>query len=333
VLVTSLIPMRWRPWIMGLLLVSVAVVVGIAGAADRDRPIRIGALNPSWGPTPLSVGLRDGLVQLGYREDEDFVVGIRFTQGDLTELPTAARQLVQYGVDLIFAAGDHSAQVAQNATTRIPIVFAPVSDPVGLGLVESFARPGGNITGVADLARMLGAKRLQIFLEFLPSLKRVLFLYDAGDALAEASAGVYREAAQQLGIELVQKGVRTAEEARAVLDTMHASSIDGILAPRCCSLNIPGSILDMATPQGIPAMFENAFWVDHGGLVSYGADYYASGKQAARLVHKILKGAKPGELPVEVNPKIEFAINLKTVKALGLTVAPEVLYRADRLVR
>lgn len=322
-----------RIGIIALLLVSSVLLAGSVRAVNRGRPFRIGALTTSWGPTPQVVGLRDGLVELGYREDADFVIGVRFTQGELDAIPIAVRQLLQYGVDLLFISEDPVVRVAQKATKQVPIVFAAVSDPVGLGLIESYAHPGGNTTGVADLARSLGAKRLQLFLELHPGLKRVLFLYNGDDPYTGDEAEIYRDAAQHLGIDLVEKGVRTAEEARAFLSSIRQAGVDGILAPRCCSLNIPGLVLEVTTRQEIPTMFENAFWVDRGGLASYGADYYASGKQAARLVDKIFKGTKPGGIPVEVNPKIEFAVNLKTVNTLGLTIDPEVLYRADRVVR
>jgi putative ABC transport system substrate-binding protein len=144
-------------------------------AADRARPARIGVLTSAWGPTPQVVGLRDGLLELGYREDEDFVLGIRFTPGDLTALPTAARELVQYGVDMLIADEDAPARALQRATTQMPVVFLAVGDPVGLGLVQSFARPGGNITGVTDLSLDLVPKRLEVFRELVPGLQRVLF--------------------------------------------------------------------------------------------------------------------------------------------------------------
>jgi putative ABC transport system substrate-binding protein len=327
---------RW-PWsrYVGLVLclVSSGLLTGSTGAAERTRPFRIGALTPSWGLTPQMAGLRDGLVELGYREDEDFVLGVRFTQGNLTELPTAARQLVQYGVDLVFVSEEEPAKAIHEATTRVPIVFSSVGDPVRLGLTASFAHPGGNITGVSDLARTLGPKRLEMLRELLSGLKRVLFLYDVNDASNQTAVKEYRGAARRLGVELVAKGVRTTAEAKMFLAAIRDAGIEGILAPHCCALNIPGLVQDATTQQGIPAIFDAAFWPDHGALASYGADYYASGKQAARLVDKIFKGAKPAELPVEVNPKIEFVVNLKTAKILGLTIPPEVLYRADRIVR
>ena len=295
------------------------------------EPFRIGALTSSWGPTPWVVGLRDGLLALGYHENEHFVIGVRFTQGDLAALPAAARELVQYGVDLIVTA-TLEVKAAQMATTRIPIVCM-CEEPVRLGVVQSFARPGGNITGVTHLSHELGPKRLQIFQELMPSLKRVLFPYDANDARSMALATVYRDAAHRLGVALVEKPVRTEAEAQATLAQVRQGEVDGMLAPEGASLNLPGFVLEATTQRAVPTMFDAAFWVEQGALASYGPDYYDTGRQAARLVDKILNGAHPAEIPVEVNSKIEFVINLQTAAALGLTISPEVLYQADRLIR
>ena len=188
-----------------VLIVSGAPLMSTASAAERARPFRIGALTESWGPTGGSWVFGMVCWPWGYREHEQFDIGVRFTQGDISALPAAARQLVQYGVDLIFAAGDASATAAQRTTTQIPIVFTGLSNPVELGLVESFARPGGNITGVADLRRELNAKRLELFQQLLPGLKRVLLLFDANDGFAKAAAGIDRHAARQLDIVLVEK--------------------------------------------------------------------------------------------------------------------------------
>ena len=328
---------RWRLWCLGVL----ALCVGSTGLctsdvrrADRARPVRIGALTESWGPTPSIVGLRDGLVELGYREDADFFLGVRFTQGDRTALAVAAQELVDAGAALLFADSNSTATAVQHATTRIPIVFAAVEDPVGSGLVQSFAQPGGNITGVASLDIELGPKRLQLFQELVPGLKRVLFLYEATDVYAQEAAAAYREAARRLGLELVEQVVRTQEEVQTILSHLRQRQVDGLLAPRCCALNISGFILTAATQQRIPAMFAtNVYWIERGALVSFGSNTYLSGRQAARLVDKILRGAHPAQLPVEVNAKIQFTINLKTAEALGLAIAPDVLYQADHLFR
>jgi putative ABC transport system substrate-binding protein len=332
---------RLRPWgcqwrwdvVLVVFLVSSGLLSDGAGAAERTTPFRIGALTESWGPTPQVVGLRDGLLARGYRENEQFVIGVRFTQGDIAALPAAARELVQYGVDLLFVSDAPAAKAAQMATTRIPIVFAGSGDFLGMGLVQSFARPGGNITGVTNLDIDLGPKRLQVFQEIIPTLKRVLFPYDLADASSAAAAKVYHDAARRLGIELVEKAMQTQEEAQATLAQVQKGEVDGLLQPPGISLNIPGFIMDTTSQRAVPSMFDAAFWVEHGALASYGPDFYDSGRQAARLVDKILKGAKPAEIPVEVNSKIEFVINLKVAKALGLTIAPVVLYQANRLIQ
>jgi len=326
---------RWRQWHLGLIifLVSNGMLACGVGAAERTRPFRIGVLTESWGPTPAVVGLREGLLALGYREDEQFVIGVRFTQGDLAALPTAAREIVRLGVDLIFVSEDFAFKAAQMATKRIPIVFAGVGDPLGSGLVQSFARPGGNSTGVTNLSLDLSPKRLELFRETLPGLRRVLHPYDPADAYAMAQVRVYREAARRLGIELVEQTVHSEAEARSILAQVQRGDVGGILAPDAISLNVPGFILEAASQQVIPTMFASAFWVERGGLASYGPDYFGMGRQSARLVDKILKGAEPAEIPIEVNPTIEFAINLKVAKALGITIAPAILYQADRLVR
>lgn len=304
-----------------------------ASAAERTSPIQVGVLTDSWGPTPQTVGIRDGLLALGYREDEDFVMGIRFTQGDLSALPGAARELVQYDVDLIIADTDNAAKAAQQATSQVPIVFVSVSNPVELGLVKSFPRPGGNITGVANLKTDLNPKRLELLQAIVPALRRVLLPYDATSTLAAAEVKGARRAARRLGIEVIERGLRSQAESRMVLAQTRKDEVDAILAPLCCSMNIPGYVQEATTRQSIPAMFDSAFWPERGALASYGPNYYATGRQAARLVDKIVKGAKPADIPVEVNTKIEFVINLKTAKDLKLAIAPEVLYQADRIIR
>jgi len=303
--------------------------------AQPRRLIKIGALTESWGPTPAIVGLRDGLQELGYRENQDFAIGVRFVQGHLAELPEAARALTRQGVDLIVTSdGDHSTRAAQHATTRIPIVFLDASiDPVSAGFVKSLARPGGNTTGVTDLNFELVPKGLEVFHELVPGLRRVLLVYDATDDVAVSRLQVYRDAAHRLGLTLVERPARTEDEARSAISTIRKSEVDGIFSPRLLSQNIPGLILEIAPKRGIPSMFEAPFYVERAGLASYGADKQALGRQAARLVDKILKGARPADIPVEQATKFELAINLKAAKALGLTIPPSMLARADRLIQ
>lgn len=326
---------RWQQSLAVVVLVaSICLFPAGLNAAERNGPIRIGVLTESWGPTPHVVGLRDALLEMGYRENEDFVIGVRFTQGDVAELPVAARELVEQRVDLIFTRGGNSAKAAQAATSQIPIVFTGGGDPVGLGLIRSFARPGGNITGITELDLELGAKRLELFRDIIPGLRRVLFPYDAADAYAKLEAKVYRDAARRLGLVLVERIVRTQQEAEAVLSQVRKEEAGGILSPRYVTSNIPGFVLEATSRRSLPTMFHSHyFWLERGGLASYGVSTYESGRHAARLVDKILRGKRPGEIPVEANVRAEFAINLKVAQTLGLNIVPEVLYRADKIFR
>ncbi len=324
---------RWPLIVIVFLLVSSGLITRGVSHAERSRPIRIGALTASWGPSPGLVGLRDGLLALGYREDKDFFLGVRFTQGDIGALGTAARELVQDGAELIIVDTSIEAKAVQRVTRQIPIVFLFAHDPMGQGLVQSFAQPNGNITGVTSMEVHLGPKRLQLFQEMIPMLKRVLFPYAVADSTSVGLAKIYRAAAQRLGIDLLEKPLRTQEEARAFLSDLRQGDVDGILVTTSPYLNIPGFTLQISTQQAIASMYGGAFFPERGGLVSYGPDIHESGRLAARLVDKLLKGAHPSDIPVEVNPNIEFVINLKVAKALGLTIPPEVLYQANKVVR
>ena len=328
-------------WIARLVSLLIAPVLLIAGgtstwaaAQPQPRLVKIGALTESWGPSAGIVGLRDGLQALGLRENEHFVIGVRFTQGNLAELPEAARALVQRGSDIIVTAGgDNAATAAKLATTEIPVVFLGGSDPVASGLVKSFARPGANVTGVADLGNELATKRLEIFHELVPNLKRVLFVYNATDAYAVSGLAAQRDAARRLGLTLLEKPVRSQEEAQAVINAVRKADVDGLFSASRLSLNIPGFLLEIAPERSLPTMFHDAFFVERGGLASYSANNYQVGRQAARIVGKIMKGARPADIPVEQPTEFELVLNLKTAKALGLTIPSSIMVRANRLIQ
>jgi putative ABC transport system substrate-binding protein len=324
----------WRPGLLALALaLALSGPLGDAAHAQRARPVRIGALTEAWGPTTLLVGLRDGLMELGYREERDFAIGVRFTQGDPAELPEAARDLVRLGVDLLVAADTSAAaRAAQMATDRVPIVFIGGSDPVEARLVKSFARPGGNVTGIADIDLELAPKRLELFRDLVPGLKRVLFAYDAGNPLTAPLLRAHRDAARRLGLSLVERPVRTQEEAQATLAAIRRGDVEGIVSPRLHSLNIPGFTLEAGGRAAIPTMFHSPFYVERGGLASYGADRHEMGRQAARLVDRILRGARPADLPVEQANKFELTVNLRTARTLGLAVPEAMLLRVDRVL-
>jgi ABC-type uncharacterized transport system substrate-binding protein len=322
-----------RQLVAGFVVVG-AELLGRGVMAQSGRLVKIGALTESWGPTPAIVGLRDGLIEMGYRENDDFVIGVRFTEGRPAELPTAARQLVERGANILVTGGggEHEAKALQAATDRIPIVFMGGSDPVRAGLVQSLARPGGNVTGVADLDVELAPKRLEILRELVPGLKRVLFTYAAGDPLIVSQLDVYRQAARRLGLTLVERPVHSQPEAQTVLSSVQKTEVGGILSPRYLSLNIPGFIVEAGLRERIPTMLHASFHVEQGGLASYAADLSQLGRQTARLVERIMKGAKPTDIPVERTTRFELVVNRRTATTLGLTIRPEVLLRVDRFI-
>lgn len=316
-----------------LLVLGALLLPASAAALDHGEPFRIGALTMSWGPTPSVVSMRKALVEMGYRENEQFVTGVRFTQGNTAELYEAARVLIADGVDILFTVGEDAAMAAQRTTARIPKVFTAASDPVELGLIKSYARPGGNITGFTDRTMALNGKRLQIFRELIPGLRRVMFLYDSESFGHREQFGATRDAARRMRMVLVERPVRSEAEVKQALDDLKIKDVHGVLAPWDTNFNIPGYVLEAGKKQRIPTMFASAFLVEAGGLASYGPSLRQTGAFAARLIEKIMKGTRPADIPVEVNSEVELVINLKAAKAMGLKIPPEVLYRADRIIR
>jgi putative ABC transport system substrate-binding protein len=301
--------------------------------AQRPKLLRIGGLSEAWGPTPSMVGLREGLIELGYREHEDFAIGVRFTQGDLAALPAAARGLIEQGADVLVSGGGAAARAAieATATRRVPVVFI-AGDPFHAGLLSSYTRPGANVTGVTTLDLELAPKRLEVFREIVPALKQVLVVYPAVDSYATLEVEGYRTAAARLGLVLVERPARTRDEVTGTAARVRREDAQGILVPMFSALNIPAVMIDTSVRLGLPTMFQDRYWVEQGGLASYGADHQGSGRLAARLVDKIARGARPGDIPVERYSRIEFTLNLKVARRLGLPIPPEVLVRVDRVV-
>jgi putative ABC transport system substrate-binding protein len=314
------------PLILGLLM-----MVGTADAQQPKRPYRIGVLHDAYTPSILPVeGLKAGLKALGLEEGRDLTLDIRFTRGSVEATSVSAVNLVKAGVDLIIAVQEGPTHAARAATRTIPIVFVGVGDPVVAGLVKEIASPGGNITGVSSLVTELVPKRLEILKALFPALRRVWAVYHVDDLSAAAAARKAQEVADLLKLEVLARQVRTSEELVSNLKTLRAG--DGMLPPPAHALDIRGLTLDLHLTSRVPAIFESAFWVQSGAVASYGSDQHAEGVQAARLVAKILRGARPQDLPVEGSNRIELALNLKTAKALGVAIPREILARADRVI-
>jgi len=303
-----------------------------AEAQEAHRPFRIGVLNAAWAAShPTVEGLKAGLKELGVEDGRDVTFDIRFTEGKLDTMPAAAAALVQAGVDLIFTSQEAATQVAKGATKSVPIVFTLVGDPVAAGIVAKLAQPGGNVTGISSLQTELVAKRLEILKTLAPAVRRVWLIYYGVDLGTTPMIGKALEAAQRMNLEVLPKGVLDAGELKQVLREVRRD--DAVLTPEGSSPDLAIAIIEQSLALRVPAVFGTALWVGYGGLMSYGPDYYAQGVQAAALVAKIRRGARPQDLPVEGAEKIDLAVNLKTADLLGLTVPRKILLRADALRR
>jgi putative ABC transport system substrate-binding protein len=317
---------------LGAFAVASVLLHAKADAGEVLRTYRVGVLNESGAANhPTVEGLKAGLRRLGFEEGRDVGFDIHFTKGDPAATNAAAAALASSRVDLIFTSNEAATQAAKSATQKIPIVFTLVGDPVAVGIVTQLAQPGGNVTGVSSLTTELVPKRIETLQKLVPSARRIWTIYYAGDPSSVAAARKAREAGPRLQIDVVDCPVYTAEELELALKDLKPG--DALLPPDLAKLDIPAVILEASLAGRIPAVFPAALWVGFGGLVSYGPDYYAQGVQAARLVAKILRGARPQDLPVEGADKIDLAVNLKTANLLGLTVPRKVLLRADRLQR
>jgi len=322
----------------GLLIIAVllaAFAVPPSPAARPSKAVRIAILTTGYSPWHSDTeGFRDGLKERGYVEGQNLTFDARASQGDTTRLPALAAELVRQSPDLLYCVAAPGAHACQKATSSIPIVFTQAGDPVQLGLVRSLARPGGNVTGVGSLRAELTAKRLELFKELVPPLRRVLVTYDSREPEERAAVASARTAAQRRGLTLLERSITAALDIEPGLGTLAPGGRDGILVVQSgVNLNIPGRSLEVATSNRIPTMYPASFWSNFGALASYGADQYLQGRQAARLAHRILSGTSPAELPVELPDRIEFIVNLKTAKALALEVPAAVLLRADRVIQ
>lgn len=306
----------------------------VAHAQQARKPYRVGTLTAAWAANhPAVEGLRAGLAALGMNEGRDVVFEHRYVEGRIEDLPVAAESLIANRIDLLFTEQENATQAAAKASTRLPIVFANVGDPVASGFVRALSHPGGNVTGVSSLSTELAPKRLEMLKALAPGIRRVWLIYEAeaGSAVLRAAQRV-REAAPVLGVEIVDRPVRTPKELTAALASVRRG--DGLLPIESggTTLDIGAQMLVAAARAKALTMFSSAFWLEHGALAAYGADQRAVGYQAARLVAKILAGSRPQEVPVEGANRIELVINLKVAKAIGISIPQTALLRAERVI-
>jgi putative tryptophan/tyrosine transport system substrate-binding protein len=317
-----------------LVYVLPALILANIHLADAQQPKkipRIGYLT-GVGSGPNEAFLQ-GLRDLGYVEGKNILIEFRTTGGKFERLPELAAELVQLRVDVIVADTAGEVTAAKNATATIPIVMRGVSDPIALGLVATLAHPGGNITGMAVLAPELSGKRLELLKEVIPKLSRVALLTTPGKAW-RTSIKETEVAAQALGLQLQILQVREVDELEGVFDAAKRQRAGALVQVQATSLGpYQPRIIELAAKNRLPIMYSNRRSVEIGGLMSYGQDNLHLNRRVASMVDKILKGRKPADIPVEQPMKFEFAVNLKTAKQLGLTIPPNVLARADKVLK
>ena len=311
-----------------------AVLAAPLGAkAQPGRVYRVGAILLG-GPYSAALdGLRDGLKDLGLEEGKQFVFDVRDTKGDLKSVEAEARKLEEQKVDVIYTLGTSVTAAAKRGTKNVPIVFYVGTDPVAFGLVQGFREPGGRLTGIHGQFSDLTAKRLELLKEMIPKLRRVVTFYNPDNPAAQRSLTIMRDAARKLKIEVLERPVASVEELRTGLRALRPGEADAFFFVSDAMVNSQQDlIIEIATAKKLPIMIPQEGSVVKGALASYGESYYALGRLSAKPVQRVLLGAKPGNLPVEQLDKPHFVINLKTAKALGLTIPPSLLLRADQVI-
>jgi len=326
-----------RAAVPSILVVVVLLAVAVIAEAQQPTKIpRIGYLSgspPSTAPARLKA-FRQGLSELGYVEGKNIVIELRYAEGKFDRLPALAAELVRLKVDIIVTAGPQTTRPAKQAISTIPIVMAQDPDPVGNGFVASLARPGGNITGLSTLAPELSGKQLELMKEIVPRLSRVAVFgtsTNSGNAQqlreTELAAGAFKVQLQYLDVldaKDIETAFREANKGRAEAVLMLAGPV--LVLQRA-------QLADLAVKSRLPAIYPQTEYTEAGGLMYYGTNTPDLFRRAATYVDKILKGAKPADLPVEQPTKFEFIINLKAAKQIGLTIPPNVLARADKVIR
>jgi putative tryptophan/tyrosine transport system substrate-binding protein len=323
--------MNRRAFVAGLG-ASLAMAQG-AGAAASPR---IGFLGNSDAKTEgaLLNGFRDGLKDFGLIEGQTITIDYRWAEGKPARLPLLAADLVRLRCDVIGASGSPAVRAAQQATNTIPIVIlAILVDPVTAGFVASFSRPGGNITGVASQYEEIGAKQVQLLTEAIPGISRLVLLKDAGNPGAQLTAATAANAAAQLGLNARLIEVRQPGEFESAFQAARAGRAQAIhILPSPFFSAHRRTLIKLADTNRLPALYEFRQYVEDGGLMSYGVDIRDMYRRSASFVDRILKGARPGDLPIERPTKFELVINLKAAKALALTIPPSLLARADQVI-
>ena len=304
----------------------------VASAQQVEKVFRVGFLTAGTN-IPEIHGLGDALRELGWVEGKNIVWERRYADNHLDRLPEMAAELARLKVDVIMAPGTLAPLAAKRATATIPIVMTGAGDPLESGLVDSLARPGGNVTGVSLMVTELGGKRLELRKELVPHMSRVAVLWNAANPYPAAVFRESQRAGQTLGIDVQSLAVRGPDDFAGAFETAKRQPPDALdVVEDPMTMNFRDQIVDFAAACRLPAIYGFRFFVDAGGLMSYGASFSDTSRLAAGYVDKILRGAQPSDLPVEQPTKFELVINLKTAKALGVTLPQNLLVAADEVI-
>jgi putative tryptophan/tyrosine transport system substrate-binding protein len=320
-----------------VLLAVGAVLFALCLPAEAQQQAKVPKIG--WlGARPASAGgqetLRHMLRDLGYVEGKNIAFEYRYADNKLDRLPALADELVRLNVDLLLTPSTPEALAAKNASRTIPIVFVGVGDPIAAGLVDSLARPGGNITGFTNISPVLAGKRLELLKETVPKLSRLAVLWDSLNPSVTEARKESQWAARELGLQLHFMEVSNANQYELVFKEATKARSVALAVIQSPFMNSHQKLItDLATRHRLPAIYPRGDWVANGGLMSYGPDQVEPYRRVAVFVDKILKGTKPAEIPVEQPTKFEFIINLRTAKQIGLTIPPNVLARADKVIR
>jgi putative tryptophan/tyrosine transport system substrate-binding protein len=320
-----------------------AVGLGLAAGCGRlpwqapaaPRTYRIGYLSPPMSAltTPRYEAFLQGLRELGWVEGQNFTVELRVADGQAQRLPEVAAELVRLRPDVVVASGDLGSRAMRDATSTIPIVFTTHPDPVGTRLVDSFAHPGGNITGLSEMAPELAGKRLELLKTAVPTIRRVGAIYNLGDQAMTREYGETLVGAEADGVEVVNLGVRTAGDLDRAYQTAVEGRLDGIVVILDALIVRSRNLLvELSTRSGLPTISGDTGFAVDGGLMAYGPNLVRQTQRAAYYVDRILKGAKPADLPVEQPMLFDFVVNMKTARALGITFPPEIMLQVTEVI-
>jgi len=321
-------------------ILAAVVLLAVGVTAEAQQPKKIASIGYFFASTPAATAynieaFRQGMRELGHVEGKTFILELRYGEGRAERFPEIARELVGLKLDMIVAASDAAIAAVKRETQTIPIVMATSNDPVATGLVASLARPGGNVTGLSIISAELSGKRLELLREVVPGLSRVAFLWNPdvrGNLLDYKET---EDAAGSLHLQLQSVEVVRAEDLDRAFSVVTKERAQALIVPPLnpVAFGNRDQIASFVQKNKLPSMYAQREYVDAGGLMSYGADLADSYRRVAYFVDKILKGAKPADLPVEQPMKFEFVVNFKTAKQLGLIIPPNVLARADKVIK